>query len=56
VETKNQTKKKICLLFVVVAKELGVDNEQAAVALEQSMATKNYTVEEICLQFVVVAK
>jgi hypothetical protein len=29
--TKNQTKK-ICLLFVVVAKELGVDNEQAAVA------------------------
>jgi hypothetical protein len=32
VATKNQTKKKICLLFVVVAKELGVANEQALVA------------------------
>jgi hypothetical protein len=36
VVTKNQTKKKICLLFVVAAKELGVDNEQAVVALEQA--------------------
>jgi hypothetical protein len=32
VATENQTKKKICLLFVVVAKELGVANEQALVA------------------------
>jgi hypothetical protein len=44
---KNQTVEKICLLFVVLAKEPCLANEQVVAASEQAVMTQNQAMEKI---------